>query len=311
MNLSEYLKPALGVAFFAVLGGGWYWFEHRSHPEEKETPGKALVIVTKSTNACFSDMVRVTGFIVPRREAQVGVDQEGSKVTDLFVREGDMVTDNQELARLTPPPQQQQQAGQSGGSRPTSISLRAPGAGLVTEVRTAVGAPASPQAGPMFRISINNEIELDAEVPSVHLLKLNPGATVRISRDDAPDLVGKVRQISPQIDRATQLGHVRISLTNNPSLKVGMFARANIDAKRSCGVAVPRTAIDRLTLQVVKGTTVETRKVRVGLTSDTSTEILEGLDVGETVVADAGSSLHDGDQIKTMFADELDRTRTR
>lgn len=310
MNLSEYLKPALGVAFFVVLGGGWYWFEHRSHSEEKETPGQALVIVTKSTNACFSDMVRVTGFIVPRREAQVGVDQEGSKVTDLFVREGDMVTENQELARLTPPPQQQQQA-QGGSPRPTSTSLRAPAAGLVTEVRTAVGAPASPQAGPMFRISINNEIELDAEVPSVHLLKLNPGATVRISRDDAPDLVGKLRQVSPQIDRTTQLGHVRISLTNNASLKVGMFARANIDAKRSCGVAVPRTAIDRLTLQVVKGSTVETRRVRVGLTSDTSTEILEGLDVGEIVVADAGTSLHDGDQIKTMFADELDRTRAR
>jgi multidrug efflux pump subunit AcrA (membrane-fusion protein) len=306
MNLSEYLKPALGVAFFAVLGVGYYWFEHRSHPEPKEAASQALVIVTKSTNACFSDMVRVTGFIVPRREAQVGVDQEGSKVTDLFVREGDMVTDNQELAKLTGPPQQQ------GGGRPSGpISLRAPAAGLVTEVRTAVGAPASPQAGPMFRISINNEIELEAEVPSVHLLKLNPGATVRISRDDAPDLVGKVRQISPQIDRTNQLGKVRISLTNNPSLKVGMFARANIDAKRSCGVAVPRTAIDRLTLQVVKGNTVETRRVRVGLTSDTSTEILEGLDVGETVVADAGTSLHDGDQIKTMFADELERTRTR
>ena len=306
MNLSEYLKPALGVAFFAVLGVGYYWFEHRSHPEPKEAASQALVIVTKSTNACFSDMVRVTGFIVPRREAQVGVDQEGSKVTDLFVREGDMVTDNQELAKLTAPPQQQ------GGGRPSGpISLRAPAAGLVTEVRTAVGAPASPQAGPMFRISINNEIELEAEVPSVHLLKLNPGATVRISRDDAPDLVGKVRQISPQIDRTNQLGKVRISLTNNPSLKVGMFARANIDAKRSCGVAVPRTAIDRLTLQVVKGNTVETRRVRVGLTSDTSTEILEGLDVGETVVADAGTSLHDGDQIKIMFADELERTRAR
>ncbi|MFL6833986.1 MAG: efflux transporter periplasmic adaptor subunit, partial [Xanthobacteraceae bacterium] len=166
MKLSEYLKPALGVVFFVVLAVGYYWFEHRSsHPEAKETPGQALVIVTKSTNACFSDMVRVTGFIVPRREAQVGVDQEGSKVTDLFVREGDTVTENQELARLTPPPQQQQQ----GGARP--ISLRAPAAGLVTEVRTAAGAPASPQAGPMFRISINNEIELDAEVPSIHLLK--------------------------------------------------------------------------------------------------------------------------------------------
>src|ERR1700720_1549053 len=138
LTLSEYFKPAMAVVVVAALVGGWYWFEHRPRPEEKETPSNALVIVTKSTNACFSDMVRVTGFIVPRREAQIGVDQEGSKVTDLFVREGDMVTDNQELARLTPRPQQQQQAGQSGGSRPTSISLRAPGPGLVTEVRTAV-----------------------------------------------------------------------------------------------------------------------------------------------------------------------------
>jgi multidrug efflux pump subunit AcrA (membrane-fusion protein) len=307
MMLSEYLKPALGVVVAAALAGGYYWIEHRSHPDEKETPAEALVTVTKSTNACFSDMVRVTGFVVPRREAVVGVDQEGSKVSELLVREGDMVAENQELARLTPA-----QPGAAGSTaKPAPTSLRAPAAGLVTRVNTIVGAPASPQAGPMFRISVNDEIELDAEVPAVHMLKLNPGATVRISRDDAPDLVGRVRLVSPQIDRASQLGHVRISLAKNPSLKVGMFARANIDAKRSCGVAIPRTAIDHLTVQVVKGNTVETRKVRVGLVSDTSTEILEGLDVGEIVVADAGSSLHDGDQIKTVFAEDLDRTRVR
>jgi multidrug efflux pump subunit AcrA (membrane-fusion protein) len=308
MTLSEYLKPALAVVAVVILGAGYYWFDLRSPPEEKDTPSEAQVIVTKSTNACFSDLVRVTGFVVPRREAVVGADQEGSKVTDLFVREGDTVTENQELARLSAPAQQP-----GAPARPNQgpISLRAPAAGLVTEVKTIVGAPASPQAGPMFRIAINNEVELDAQVPAVHMLKLNPGATVRISRDDAPDLVGRVRLVSPEIDRASQLGHVRISLTSNPSVKVGMFARASIDAKRSCGVAIPRTAIDHLTVQVVKGNTVETRNVRVGLTSDTSIEILEGLDVGETVVADAGSSLHDGDQIKTMFAEDLDRTRVR
>lgn len=303
---SHYLKPAVALAFFVLLAGGDYWWEHRPEPAEKDTPGEALVVVTKSTNACFSDQVRVTGFVVPRREAVVGADQEGSRVTDLFVREGDTVSDNQELARLSAPQQQPGQQGRNNGP----ISLRAPAAGLITEVRTIVGAPASPQAGPMFRIAVNNELELDAEVPSVHLPKLNPGATVRITRDNEPDLIGRVRLVSPQIDRATQLGRVRISLTNNPSLKVGMFARANIDAKRSCGVAVPRTAIDHLTVQVIKGNTVETRKVQVGLTSDTNTQILEGLDAGETVVADAGSSLHDGDLVKAMFADELDR-RTR
>jgi multidrug efflux pump subunit AcrA (membrane-fusion protein) len=304
MMLSRYLKPALGAVVFVVLAAAWYWIEHRSRPEPKQTSANALVIVTKSTNACFSDMVRGTGFMVPRREAVAGVEQEGFKVGDVLVREGEMVTDNQELARLTP---------LQPGARPSpaTASLRAPAAGLVTAVRTVAGAPASPQGGPMFRIAINNEIELDAEVPAVHVLKLNPGATVRISRDNAPDLIGRVRLVSPQIDRATQLGHVRISLSGNPSLKIGTFARANIDAKRSCGVAVPRTAIDHLTVQVVKANTVETRKVRVGLVSDTSIEILEGLEAGEIVVADAGSSLHDGDRIKTMFAEDLDRTRVR
>src|SRR3954469_18449139 len=150
MMRSRYLKPILAVALFIVLGAAWYWFEHRSRPEEKQTAGNALVIVTKSTNACFSDMVRGTGYIVPRREAVVGVDQEGSKVSDVLVREGEMVTDNQELARLTPPPAQPGGA----GARSAPTSLRAPAAGLVTEVKTIVGAPASPQAGPMFRISV-------------------------------------------------------------------------------------------------------------------------------------------------------------
>lgn len=307
MTVSAYLKPVLGTIVIAALGVGYWMHERSAHVEAPDAPSNALVIVTKSTNACFSDLVRVTGFVVPRREAVVSPDTEGSKVTDLLVREGDIVTENQEVARLSAPPAQ---PGGAAGSR-SPISLKASAAGLVTQVNTVVGAPASPQAGPMFRIAVNNEIELDAEVPSIHMLKLNPGATARISRDNQSDIVGRVRLVSPQIDRVSHLGHVRISLSSNPSLEIGMFAKANIDAKRSCGVAVPRSALDHLTVQVVKGNIVETRGVRVGLVSDTSTEILEGLDVGEVVVADAGTSLHDGDQIKTMFADELDRSRAR
>jgi multidrug efflux pump subunit AcrA (membrane-fusion protein) len=272
-----------------------------AEPAPGPAANAAMVIVAKATNACFSDLVRVTGFVVPRREAQVGVDTEGSRVAEVLVREGDTVTDNQELARLTPPP--------NGSAR--NATLRAPAAGLVTAVTTIAGAPASPQAGPMFKIAINNELELDAEVPSIHILKLNPGATARISRDGAPDIAGKVRVVSPQIDRTTQLGHVRLSMTGNPAVKVGMFARADIDARRSCGVAVPRSAIDHLTVQVVKDNTIETRRVRVGLVSDSSTEILEGIAVGDTVVADAGTSLHDGDKVQTMVADDLDRGRVR
>src|ERR1700721_640931 len=122
MVLSEYLKPALAVVFVAVRGGGWVWFEPPSPPEETDAPSNAMVIVTKSTNACFSDLVRGTGFIVPRREAVVGVDTEGARVSDLLVREGDTVTENQELARLTPPPQ----SGAPGSAPKTTTPLGAP-----------------------------------------------------------------------------------------------------------------------------------------------------------------------------------------
>ena len=273
----------------------------KSDAETKPAQG-ASVVVVRATNACFSDMVRVTGFVVPRREAVVNVDTEGSRVTEILVREGDLVKHNQDLARLTPPP--------AGGSR-TPITLRAPAAGLVTKVHTMVGAPASPQAKPMFRIAIDNAFELNAEVPSIQLLKLLPGASARISRDDTPDLIGQVRLISPEIDRRTQLGHVRISLPARASLKVGLFARVAIDAKRSCGVAIPRSAIDHSTIQVVTDNVVETRRVRVGLVSDTRIEILDGLKKDEIVVANAGTSLHDGDRVKIMFADDLDRSRAR
>lgn len=308
MKLPKSLKSVAGTVVVVALFAGYYWYEHRPHAAVEEPRMQAQVLVTKAGKACFSDLVRVTGFVVPRREAVVGADQEGSRVTDVLVKEGDTVTENQELARLTPLPPQ---PGASSAAAGRPLSLRAPSAGLVTEVRTIAGAPASPQAGPMFRIAVNNELELDAEVPSVHLLKLSAGAPVRITRDNLPDIIGRLRVVAPQVDRSTQLGHVRIALTSNPSLKPGMFARANIDARRSCGVAVPNTAIDHLTIQVVKGNTVETRRVRVGLVSDTSTEILEGVAEGEVVVGDAGSSLHDGDQIKTMFAEDIDRTRVR
>ena len=54
--------------------------------DAKAAESGAIAIVVKATNACFSDMVRVTGFLVPRREAIVGVEQEGFRVAEVLVR---------------------------------------------------------------------------------------------------------------------------------------------------------------------------------------------------------------------------------
>src|SRR3954468_24010281 len=143
MTVTSYLKPVIAAVVVGALGAGYYWLEHRRRPLETVIPNKAGVLLAKAVNGCFSDLVRVTGFVVPRREAVAGVDQEGFKVTDLLVREGDIVAENQELARLAAPPNPQ-----NPNARPGPISLRAPAPGLLTHVNTIVGAPASPQAGP-------------------------------------------------------------------------------------------------------------------------------------------------------------------
>jgi RND family efflux transporter MFP subunit len=268
-------------------------------------------------------MVRVTGFLVPHREAQVGVDQEGFRVNDVLVKEGDKVTDGQEVIRLQPPPgaggaaaAAQPAAAAPGGGvnlaaqnpRQGLMSLRASAAGTVIQVSARPGQFASPQLGPLVRIATDDQIELEAEVPGSQILKLSAGAPVRIFVDNGPELGGRVRLVAPSIDPRTQLGKVRIAVAKDPSVKVGMFARATIDAARSCGVSIPLLAVEHQTVQVVRDNMVEVRRVQTGLTSDTSVEIRDGVKEGEIVVANAGTSLHDGDHVKTMFAEDVDRS---
>lgn len=309
------MKPTIAIASVVVaaaIGGYVYYKFHHVRETETTEPSKGLVIVTKATKACFSDLVRVTGFVVPHREAMVGVDQDGLRIGDVLVKEGDKVTDGQEVVRLQPGGSAASaQSGNPSASvnsaanaRPSPVSLRAPQAGTVIQVSARPGAIASPQLGPLVRIAADDQLELDAEVPGTHVLKLKPGAPARILLDGGSEIGGTVRLIAPVIDPRTQLGHVRIAIARTPALKIGMFVRAAIDANRSCGVSIPRSAVDHAIVQVVRNNIVETRRVQTGLVAETSVEIRDGVKEDEIVVANAGTSLHDGDRIKMMFADD-------
>jgi len=138
-----------------------------------------IVIVAKATNACFSDRVRVSGFLVPQSVAIANVDSEGFKVTEVLVGEGDMVTSGQTLARLSRPAM--------GGAPAANAIVKAPAAGLIIGKAPMVGTLASMQAEPLFRIVVDGKIDLDVEVPSLHVPKLKPGATARVAVDGGPE----------------------------------------------------------------------------------------------------------------------------
>jgi HlyD family secretion protein len=302
------------IAFAAaqvVLAIGLVAAAPRPAGAAEEKPTGAVVIVTRATKACFSASVQITGFLVARREALVTLDMDGFRVTEILAKEGDRVTSGQTLVRLTrqeggPPPGAP--AG-GAGAAPTSAVLKSPAAGSITRATAVLGATANPRADPLFRIAVDGEIELEAEIPSIHVPKLAPGQTARVEIEEGRELTGSVRLVPAEINPMSQLGRLRIAVENHPSLRLGSFARATIDASRSCGVSVPKAAVlyktEGTSVQVVRDRKVETRRVRVGFHSDLNVEIREGVGEGEIIVANAGTSLRDGDQVQPKFADQV------
>ncbi|KAA2236501.1 efflux RND transporter periplasmic adaptor subunit [Salinarimonas soli] len=185
--------------------------------------------------------------------------------------------------------------------------IKAPAAGIVSRKNARVGATASGAGDPLFRIIKDGEIELEGEMTETQLPRIKEGAAAEVRIDEDRTVAGRVRNVYPEVDRATRLGRVRISLARDPSLRVGSFARGTVEVARRAGVAVPLGAVlygaEGPSVQVVVNDRVETRRVRTGLSSDGLIEIREGVAAGEPVVARAGSFLRHGDTVRPIVAE--------
>ena len=189
--------------------------------------------------------------------------------------------------------------------------VRAPASGIVSRRNARVGAVASAVGDPMFRIIADGEIELDAEVPEADLARIAEGQPARVTVAGSLEVTGKVRLVSPEVDRATRLGRVRIFLGENPQLHVGAFGRGVIETAHARGVGVPLSAVmygpsGPYVMTVVEDT-VARRPVRLGLTTEGNIEVREGLAAGALVVAKAGTFLREGDRVRTVLQTSGDR----
>jgi HlyD family secretion protein len=250
----------------------------------------------RARRACFSDEVRVTGYLMPRRQAFVSLNVDGYRVSDVLVQEGDAVASGQELVRLTRIGADDPAAAANPAAQrlPTVVSLKAPSAGTVTRSTARVGALTSPQMDPLVQLALDRDLDLMVQVPSLYVPKIRAGAETRILVGSDLELRGEVRVPATDVDPATQFGRAFLSVAPHPDLRPGMFARALVDTARSCGVAVPRSAIlrrsDTTSVQVMRGNRIEIRRVVVGSSSEDDVEIRSGVQEGDTVVANAGTA---------------------
>jgi HlyD family secretion protein len=183
----------------------------------------------------------------------------------------------------------------------------APADGIISRRIARVGGFAAGSAEPMFRIVANSEIEIDAEVVETRLASVREGQDARVEVTGLGTIPGKVRLVSPEVDKATRLGRVRIFLGDNPGLRVGAFARGTIETAKGSGLAVPASAIlygadGSAQVQVVRDGRVETRKIKTGLAAASLVEVKEGLSEGDLVVARSGTFLRDGDAVRPVLS---------
>lgn len=189
--------------------------------------------------------------------------------------------------------------------RRSNTDVTAPQDGVISRRTARMGALASAAGEPMFRIIQNGEIELDAEIVETELKNVKVGQKAIISVPQIGDFEGKVRLVSPEVDKTTRLGRVKVFLGSNPQLRIGTYAHGRIETAHSRGLGVPTSAVTfdqgSTSVQVVSANKVKKQAIRVGLISGDLIEVREGLQEGDLVVTRAGTFLRDGDVVRPVM----------
>ncbi len=189
--------------------------------------------------------------------------------------------------------------------------IKAPKAGVISRKNAKLGAVATAIGEPLFKVIGEGLIELEAEVSEIDISKLQPGQRVEVQPAGIiQPFLGKVRLISPELDKATRLGRVRVALPENAIAFIGSFARGVVETGRQSAITVPLSALTYTkagaALQIVQDGVVATRAVKVGSASQGRVSIVEGITPGESVIARAGSFVRDGDRVTGILVKSQD-----
>ena len=184
--------------------------------------------------------------------------------------------------------------------------VKAPADGLVLARNALLGAVVGASAGPLFRIAVDGELELQASVAETHLPRLAGGQKVMVSVPglDRP-VEGAVRLIAPEVNKTTRLGTLYITLPADAPLRTGNFASATVELVRKQALAIPAVSVlfrdgKPYVQKVIEGT-VRSTPVTLGVRAGAFVEVVSGIDEGDQIVSRAGVFVSDGDRIAPVL----------
>lgn len=181
-------------------------------------------------------------------------------------------------------------------------TLRAPHAGVISARNVQPGQIVS--AGTeLLRLIRDGRLEWRAELPEADLVRVRPGAIVRVKGANGRDVTGTVRTVSPALDASSRTALVYADLPEPGELRAGMFAEGRIEVGSEQAWVLPRESVvvrDGYSYVFVlgDGTRVAQRRIEAGRPEGDVVPVRAGLEAGERVVVRGAGFLSDGDQVR-------------
>ncbi len=180
-------------------------------------------------------------------------------------------------------------------------TIRAPFDGVVAERMVSEGQYVNAQA-PVMRLVRLHPLRLTAEVPEKFAPNVRVGQPIALTTDAFPDkpVEGTITRISPDVNLKSRAFNVEADVPNEDgTLKPGTFARLRIaTSKVDSAIVVPATAIQTRygtsVVFVVKDGKLAAVEVKLGDRVGPRVEITDGLEPGQTIVADGVDGLTGG-----------------
>jgi RND family efflux transporter MFP subunit len=184
-------------------------------------------------------------------------------------------------------------------ARMQDMDLLAPAAGRVIRRDGEIGQMI-PANQPVFWIAVDSPLRLSAEVDEEDIARVKEGQSVVLRADAFPDktFTGVVKNITPKGDPIARSYRVRIELSPDSPLQIGMTAEANIVvAERQDAILVPTSAVQQGHVWVVRDSRARRVPVVVGVRGTKQTEILSGISTADRVVVLGDVMLDEGQRV--------------
>jgi RND family efflux transporter MFP subunit len=189
--------------------------------------------------------------------------------------------------------------------------VRAPVDGIISKRNVQPGEKVSPDS-PLVTIVDLNQLTLEASVPASEIPRVKIGQEVRFHVDGFGErtFTGNVARINPAAEVGSRSMTVYVAVNNRDlALKGGMFAKGQLTLEKHPEMpTIPVTALrkheGRDVVYRIVNNQIQIQPVKLGLRNEEEglVQVLEGLEVGSTVVNSKLEGVKAGSKVKLPVA---------